>query len=82
MARLARPQRGQVGITPDFHKVGPTMSKAQTGKSLNIGIIALCLALFMMLAGRATAEDSPVNVGGALGLNWVYGDYTGDRGTT
>ena len=50
------------------------MSEAQSGNSLNIGITALCLVLSMVLAGKATAEDSPVNVGGALGLNWVYGD--------
>ena len=56
------------------------MSESKTGKSLDIGIIALCLALSMTLAGKATAEDSPVQVGGALGLNWVYGDYTDDRG--
>lgn len=56
------------------------MSEAQSGNSLNIGITALCLVLAMVLAGKATAEDSPVNVGGALGLNWVYGDYSDDRG--
>ncbi|MCY3856584.1 MAG: hypothetical protein OXI73_17035 [Rhodospirillales bacterium] len=56
------------------------MPEAKTGKSLSIGIAALCLALSMVLAGKATAEDSPIKVGGALGLNWIYGDYTDDRG--
>ncbi len=43
-------------------------------------IIALGLALLLIPANDANAEDSPVSVGGALGLNWVYGDYSDDRG--
>lgn len=56
------------------------MPEPKRDKSQNIGIVSLCLGLFLMTAGEATAEDSPIRVGGALGLNWVYGDYTGDRG--
>ena len=56
------------------------MPEPKRDKSQNIGIVALCLGLFLMTVGEATAEDSPIRVGGALGLNWAYGDYTGDRG--
>lgn len=45
-----------------------------------IGIIALGLALLMMPLRDATAQDSPVSIGGALGVNWVYGDYDNRRG--
>ena len=44
------------------------------------GMIALTLALFLMPAQDATAEDNPVSIGGALGVNWVYGDYDNRRG--
>lgn len=43
-------------------------------------IIALGLALLLVPANDANAENGPVSVGGALGLNWVYGDYSDDRG--
>jgi len=45
-----------------------------------IGIIALGLALILIPARDAAAEDSPVSIGGALGVNWVYGDYDNRRG--
>lgn len=45
-----------------------------------IGIIALGLALLLMPPGYATAQDSPVSIGGALGVNWIYGDYDDQRG--
>ncbi len=45
-----------------------------------IGIIALGLALLLIPTVYPTAQDSPVGVGGALGVNWVYGDYDGRRG--
>ncbi|MCY4002098.1 MAG: hypothetical protein OXF33_00085 [Rhodospirillales bacterium] len=45
-----------------------------------IGIIALGLALLLIPPRFATAQDSPVSIGGALGVNWVYGDYDGRRG--
>ena len=45
-----------------------------------IAIIALGLAMFVIPAGTVTAEDSPVSIGGALGVNWVYGDYDNRRG--
>ena len=45
-----------------------------------IAIIALGLAMFVIPVGNVTAEDSPVSIGGALGVNWVYGDYDNRRG--
>lgn len=45
-----------------------------------VGIIVLGLALLLMPPHYATAQDSPVSVGGALGVNWVYGDYDNRRG--
>jgi len=45
-----------------------------------IGIIALGLALLLISPRYATAQDSPVSIGGALGVNWVYGDYDNRRG--
>ena len=45
-----------------------------------IGIIALGLALLLIPTVYPTAQESPVGIGGALGVNWVYGDYDGRRG--
>ncbi len=43
-------------------------------------IIALGLALLLIPANDVNAENGPVSVGGALGINWVYGDYDNRRG--
>ena len=56
------------------------MQKTKRDGSRNIGIGVLCLALSLMVAGETTAEDSPVKIGGALGVNWIYGDYDDKRG--
>ncbi len=45
-----------------------------------IGIIALGFTTSLIPATGAMAEDGPVSIGGAFGVNWVFGDYDNRRG--